>query len=291
MLEELCQLLLRYAGKRDPLNSRSYLPPSFSLRKVPCHQAPRSMVFPNIHLSRSFHSLVPSSDPVVLYGFGEITLYRNKNVRRTKSLVLLLKNDVEVLRPAEILQPRILSQRPKTNPPRSNARRPSRNGQACRRPVQPPRSNTRACLGFVSMIFLKQGGASWLKFVWPALILVSQMIQERGSRRKVALIVVAAMPMGSKLPASDVSIRTSTCGRCSFDASVLLLTRASPVHFSGAKKRGSAIMPKVVKLVRPSSTLAEELSPCFAQSAAVPSVRLRVFLSIFTSASLARRGY
>ena len=107
----------------------------------------------------------------------------------------------------------------------------------------------------------------------------------------MALIFVAAMPVGSKALASDVSMRTFTGERSSFDASALLSTRASPVHFSGAKKRGSAIMPKLVKLVGSSSTLVEELSPCFARSAAAPSVRLCVFLSFFTSAPLPRCGY
>ena len=55
-------------------------------------------------------------------------------------------------------------------------------------------------------------------------------------------------------------------------------------------KRGSAIMPELVKLVGPSLTLAEELSPCFARSAAVLCVRLRVFVPEFPFASLARSG-
>ena len=63
------------------------------------------------------------------------------------------------------------------------------------------------------------------------------------------------------------------------------------MHFSEAIKRGSAIVLKLIKLFGPSLTLAKELSPCFAQSAAaVPSVRLLVFLSVFMSASMTRRG-
>ena len=47
-------------------------------------------------------------------------------------------------------------------------------------------------------------------------------------------------------------------------------------------------MPNLVKLVGPPSTLAEELSPFITRSAAkTPSVRLQVFLSGSTSASVA----
>ena len=60
------------------------------------------------------------------------------------------------------------------------------------------------------------------------------------------------------------------------------------MHFSGAG--GSAIMPKLDKLVGPSSTLAKELSLFVTRSAAASSVRLRVLVSGSTSASLARRG-
>ena len=80
----------------------------------------------------------------------------------------------------------------------------------------------------------------------------------------------------SSKPAAAVGVRISTGERHGFDASAPLSTRTSQVYFPGAKE-GSAIMPKLVKLVGPSSTLAEELSPCFARSAAAPSVRLRVF--------------
>ena len=105
----------------------------------------------------------------------------------------------------------------------------------------------------------------------------------------MVLIAVEAVSADSKPPATDDSMRTSIGGRCSFAASAPLLTRASPMHFSGV--RVSAIVPKLVKLVGPSSTLAEELSPCFIRSAeAAPYVRLQVFVSGSTFASVARRG-
>ena len=50
-------------------------------------------------------------------------------------------------------------------------------------------------------------------------------------------------------------------------------------------------MPKLVKLVGPSSTFAEELSPFITRSTAeAPSVLLRIFVSGSTSASVAGRG-
>ena len=78
-------------------------------------------------------------------------------------------------------------------------------------------------------------------------------------------IAVEAVLAGSKPPAAKDSMRTSTGGRCGFGASAPSLTRASVImHSSGTIKRGSAIMPKLVKLIVSSSILAEELSPFFA---------------------------
>ena len=106
----------------------------------------------------------------------------------------------------------------------------------------------------------------------------------------MALIAVEAVPVGSKPPATNDSMRTSIDGRFDFGASASLLTRASPMHFSGAFKRGSAIMLKLFKPVEPSSILAEELSPYFIRSTVAPSVRSRVLVSGSTSASVARCG-
>ena len=106
----------------------------------------------------------------------------------------------------------------------------------------------------------------------------------------MALIAVEAVSPGNKPPAVDDSMHTPVGGRYGFGALAPLLTRASPMHFSGA---GSlAIVPKLVKLVGPSSTLEQELSPFFTRSATeAPSVCLRAFVLGFTSASVARRGY
>ena len=65
----------------------------------------------------------------------------------------------------------------------------------------------------------------------------------------MVLNAVEAVPVGSELPAADNSMRTFMGGRYGFDALAPLLTRALPMHFSGA--RGSAIIPKLVKLGRP----------------------------------------
>ena len=71
----------------------------------------------------------------------------------------------------------------------------------------------------------------------------------------MVLIAVAAVSVGSKPPAA-VGVRISTGERHSFSASPPLSTRASSLNIQRAGD--SAIMPKLVKLVGPSSTLAEE---------------------------------
>ena len=89
----------------------------------------------------------------------------------------------------------------------------------------------------------------------------------------MSLIAVETVLVGSKPPAVDDSLRTSMGGRCGFGVLASLLTRASPSHFSGAG--GSGNMPKLVKLVGPSSTLVEELSLFLTQSATeAPSARV-----------------
>ena len=67
------------------------------------------------------------------------------------------------------------------------------------------------------------------------------------------------MLASSKPPPADDGMRTSSSGRYGFGASAPLLMRAPPMYFSGAG--GSAILPKLVKLLGPSSARAEELSP------------------------------
>ena len=70
----------------------------------------------------------------------------------------------------------------------------------------------------------------------------------------LVLIEVEAVPVGSK-PLVAVGMRIYTGERCGFGASAPLLTRTSPIDFTGAG--GSAITQKLVKLVGPSSTFTE----------------------------------
>ena len=58
---------------------------------------------------------------------------------------------------------------------------------------------------------------------------------------------IEAVPTSDNPPAVGDSMRTSTGGKCGFGTSAPSLTRPSPMQFSGA--RGSAILPKLVKLV------------------------------------------
>ena len=104
----------------------------------------------------------------------------------------------------------------------------------------------------------------------------------------MAFIAVEAVPPGSKPPAA-VGVRISTGKRHDFGGSAPLSTKPSSLYIRRAG--GSAILLKLAKLVGPSTVLAEELFPRFARSSAAFSVRLRVFSSVFTSASIVRRGY
>ena len=93
----------------------------------------------------------------------------------------------------------------------NNARHAPKNGQARRRPLKQPGSNTRFCPDFVSMI-LGQKGACWL-FIPPKLLkydtyrievpkCVSSVRQnQRGSWWKVVFVVVEVLPARSKPPA------------------------------------------------------------------------------------------
>ena len=89
----------------------------------------------------------------------------------------------------------------------------------------------------------------------------------------MVLIGVEAVPAGRKPSAAGESMRTFMGERCGFGASA---HRALPMHFSGVGD--STITPK---LVEPSSTPTEELSPFFPRSAAASSVRLQILVSSF----------
>ena len=71
----------------------------------------------------------------------------------------------------------------------------------------------------------------------------------------MALIVVKAVLVSNKPPVADGSMLTSSGERSGFGAPAPSLTRASPMHFSGAGKN-SGILPKLVKFVGPPWTQA-----------------------------------
>ena len=75
----------------------------------------------------------------------------------------------------------------------------------------------------------------------------------------MSLIDVEAVPVSSKPPLADDSMRTSTGGKYDFGTPAPSLTRASPMHFPGVE-RGSAILSKLVKSVGPSSTRPKDIS-------------------------------
>ena len=66
--------------------------------------------------------------------------------------------------------------------------------------------------------------------------LSSPRLQEKSGRRKMVLVAVEAVPLGSWPPAVNGSIRTFTSGRCDFGASAPLLTKASLTCFSRPKE-------------------------------------------------------
>ena len=105
----------------------------------------------------------------------------------------------------------------------------------------------------------------------------------------MAISVVEAVPASSKPSAADDSMRTFTGGRHEFGVSAPSLNRVPSTIFSGARK-GSVISPNMVKNVEFSSARTEEVSLFFSPSAAVPSIRSRVFVYVLTSASVTRRG-
>ena len=92
--------------------------------------------------------------------------------------------------------------------------------------------------------------------------------------------------MDSKPTAVDVDMRISAGERHGFGASAPSPTRTSSLLIGRAG--GLTTLPKLVELVGPSTAGAEEISPCSSSAAAAPFVRLRAFLSVLTSAPVAR---
>ena len=104
----------------------------------------------------------------------------------------------------------------------------------------------------------------------------------------MVLVAIEAVLAGSKPPAA-VSVRISTGERHGFGAAAPLSARASFLQQEIA--RGSVgSSPKLVRHIGSGSTWAEELSPIITQFAVASSVHLRILVSGFSSASMARRG-
>ena len=89
------------------------------------------------------------------------------------------------------------------------------------------------------------------------------------------LRVVQAEPACWKPRATNVNMHIFRGERCGLGAPAPSLTRALLISFSGAK--GSAILPKLVKLVGSSSTQADKISLYLSSSASAPSVSSKSF--------------
>ena len=77
----------------------------------------------------------------------------------------------------------------------------------------------------------------------------------------MVFIVEEAMPAGSKPPAA-IGVRISTGERHDFGAAASMSTKRSSLR---EREGGSAFIPKLVELVKPTWTLfAKQLSPFFA---------------------------
>ena len=179
--------------------------------------------------------------------------------------------------------------------PESNTRRVPKNGQARRRPSEPPGSNILFCPDFVSMIHEQEGAASRL-FLQKlpeyqtdgveVLNIVSSVWQNQNvERSKVILVTVEDWPMKSKPPAAVV-VWISKGKSHDLGAAAPFSTTTSSLQ---GRAGGLIFLPKLVEHIGSGPTrLAERLCPCISCTAlAAPSVRSRVFLSAYMPASMA----
>ena len=171
-------------------DSRSYLRPRSSLLEVPCHPS----------ISCSFHSFVPSPDPVVFWLWGSND--PRNDIWRTKPFGLLLKIVLKSYAQQNLFSLRYHRSVQGTPPTKHR-----RNGRSQRRLEHPPGSNTRVCLDFVSMTFFQQRRATWLKFIRLVLFLhLSPKVHEGGGGENTVFNAVEAAPAGSEPPAADNSM-------------------------------------------------------------------------------------
>ena len=101
-------------------------------------------------------------------------------------------------------------------------------------------------------------------------------------------IAVEAVPAGSK-PLAACRVRTAMGGRHGFGTAAPLSTKALSLE---QRRAGGSVEPppKLVRHIGSGLTWAEGLSALITRSVATSSIRLRVLLSDFTSASVVRRG-
>ena len=133
------------------------------------------------------------------------------------------------------------------------------------------------------------GRASWLLFVRLVFSLTSSLrVQEGSGREKMIPSAVEAVPVGGK-PPTAVGVRISTGERHGFGAAAPSSTRASSLE---QRRVGGPVesSPKLVRQIGSVLTCTEELSPLIPRSAPTSSIRLRVLMSVGTSASVTRRG-
>ena len=131
--------MLGVQEKSNNLDSRSYSTPRRSVEFLATnsllHGVPWHPLIPAASIASCRLTLTaPSNQP----GFGKIIAI-NRNTYGTTNRLSALESDVQVHRlPKNTLQSQIPSGIQTKTPPQSNARHPPRNGQARRRPVQPP---------------------------------------------------------------------------------------------------------------------------------------------------------
>ena len=142
--------------KADPLGSRSYSPPSRSVEFLAIKFLAPWRSLTSVH-PRNFHSLVPF-DFVFRLPRTSLTAERQGSTENgvTNRWYLSWKIMFQVLRLPKNAPARVPSGTQTKTSAQSNARHSSRTGQARRRPVQPPGSNTRVYLDFVSETFIFQ---------------------------------------------------------------------------------------------------------------------------------------
>ena len=223
----MCYRRLAVQEKAHPLDSRSYSSPSPSMESLPSSSSLNGVPWHRFIPAASIAACrltfaAPSHQP----GFGETSI--DRNTYGITNFLTSLENDVQVRRLSKARSILGYHRSVQTNiSPQSNVCHPPRNGQACRRPAQPPGLNTRVCLGFIpKTLFIFQKllyVAYWIGVVLNFIYSVGQKFQ-RGGWRKTTLVTAEAV-LAVIQPPAGVSVRISTGGRHGFGASAPLSTR------------------------------------------------------------------